>query len=172
MAIDYFRESERYRPAKITTLLVGEAPPPAGETYFYVPRRLSNAVPISMDRSLPSTIFNHYFGRRPAELDEYTNFLYDLQRAGVFLIDIHQAPIKVRDCPEGMAEIKRSIPKLREYMKRRGICIPDRKIVFLLARGDYKREIRAEYPEAALIRWMDFRMNVELLLSPSPNSIK
>ena len=64
MPIDYISEAEKYRPDTIKTLLVGEAPPPNGQTYFYLPRELKNSGTIRNDRSLPATIFCHYFGKR------------------------------------------------------------------------------------------------------------
>jgi hypothetical protein len=33
---------------------------------------------------LPATIFNHYFGRRPADTNEYRDLLLRLKELGVF----------------------------------------------------------------------------------------
>ena len=72
MAINYLEISEAYRPekigGKINKLLVSEALPPNGESYFYVPRPMSNNILAHNDRSLPATIFCHYFKRRPETL--------------------------------------------------------------------------------------------------------
>jgi hypothetical protein len=98
MGIDYLRESDKYRPKTIKTLLVGEAPPFSGKTYFYAPCMLPNAIPVENDRSLPATIFNHYFQERPRTTGQYINFLLKLKEKGIFLIDICTEPIKVRGC--------------------------------------------------------------------------
>ena len=36
------------------------------------------------DTSLPAIIFNHYFGRRPKDIDEYKTFLDCLRQKGIF----------------------------------------------------------------------------------------
>lgn len=163
MAINYFNESGKYRPEKIgktiKILLVSEAPPSSGTTYFYVPRRMSDRIPIQKDRSLPATIFNHYFGKRPTTIDEYVNFLVKLQEKGIFLIDICDEPIKVRGNPNGIQRIIREIPKLRTKMEERKINIADEDIVFLLARNSYIKYIRREFPNSKFIRWIDFRIS-------------
>ncbi|MFC1977857.1 hypothetical protein ACFLWS_06320 [Chloroflexota bacterium] len=159
MAIDYFRESEKYRPATIKTLLIGEAPPPSGKTYFYVPRAMSNATPIENDTSLPATIFNHYFHDRPTAIDRYIAYLTRLIEKGIFLIDICSDPIRVRANPEGVLRIIDEIPKLRSRVLARGIQVIDSNIVFLLARNKYEKQIRCEFPNSQLVRWKDFRMS-------------
>lgn len=159
MAINYLTESEKYRPKRIMTLLVGEAPPPNRKTYFYVPNTKPVKVNIEKDRSLPATIFNHYFGKRPENDVEYYLFLRELQREGIFLIDICDEPIKVRDSMEGLQRIIDEIPMLRGKMKGRGILVPDEDIIFLLARPNYKKLLRKEFPVSQMIRWIDFRMS-------------
>ncbi len=158
MAINYFQESERYRPELIKTLLVGEAPPPSGEAYFYIPKAISNTSPIEMDRSLPSTIFNHYFQERPSTIDRYISFLLRLKENGMFLIDLCSEPIKVRGCQEGLMRIVEEIPKLRSKMADRDIHVQDRDIIFLLARSNYRKHIQQIYPDSQLFPWKDFRM--------------
>ena len=159
MAINYLTESEKYRPKRILTLLVGEAPPPNRKTYFYIPNAKPDKVNIEKDRSLPATIFNHYFGKRPENDVEYRLFLRELQREGIFLIDICDEPLKVRNSPEGLQRIIDDIPMLRGKMKRREISVPDEDIVFLLARENYKKHLRKEFPISHMIRWIDFRMS-------------
>jgi len=44
MAIDYFLESQKYRPKEIKMLLIGEAPPASGKTYFYVPKPMDTSM--------------------------------------------------------------------------------------------------------------------------------
>jgi len=161
MAIDYFNESENYRPKTIKTLLVGEAPPSSGKTYFYVPQAMSDKDLIQNDSSLPATIFNHYFQKRPTTAEEYVNFLRLLQGKGIFLIDICDEPIKVRNNPEGIQRIKREILELRGKMKRRNINVAVEDIVFLLARKDYKKDIKREFPNSTYKTWIDFRMSPE-----------
>ena len=159
MRIDYIAEAEKFRPSHIKTLLVGEAPPSSGKRYFYVPFNMSLSLPIEKDRSLPATVFNHYFNRRPKDKEEYYLFLRRLQEKGVFLIDICDKPIKVRNCPKGLNQIIDEIPKLREKMTSRKIFIPDWEIIFLLARKNYIKKIKLEFPESNLIRWIDFGMS-------------
>lgn len=163
MGINYLEESEKYRPKIIRLLLIGEAPPALKKTYFYVPRPCSEVLPIRQDRSLPATIFNHYFRKRPKTKEDYTAFLSRLQKMGVFLIDICDEPIKVRGRPDGVQRIVEEIPRLREKMSARRISIADRDIVFLLARTDYLKEIRQEFPDSKHVRWIDFRMSPEPL---------
>jgi hypothetical protein len=43
---------------------------------------------IEDDTSLRATIFNHYFGRRPNDRNEYLEFLICLKERAIFLIDI------------------------------------------------------------------------------------
>jgi hypothetical protein len=163
MPINYIIESEKYRPAKISTLLIGEAPPPSGKVYFYVPRIMSNSILIRKDRNLAATIFNHYFGRRPDSIEEYVSFLKQLQEMGIFLIDICQESIKVRGCKEGLDRVILEISNLRNKIASRGMEIQDKDIIFLLARNNYKKQIHYEFPNSRLIRWIDFRMSVEEL---------
>ncbi len=159
MPIDYRAESEKYRPEIIKTLLVGEAPPPSGESYFYVPKMLKLGVTLENERGLPATIFGHYFGKRPESIDEYALFLTHLQRAGIFLVDICDDPIKVRDNPDGEKRIVREIRTLRKRLAARKIQIPDEKITFLLARKSYLSHIKLEFPMSRYIPWIEFRIN-------------
>ena len=161
MGIDYLRESEKYRPDTIKTLLVGEAPPSSGKNYFYVPCILQNAIPVENDRSLPATIFNHYFQERPRTIDQYVKFLLKLKEEGIFLIDICSEPIKVRGSSEGLTRITAEIQKLRQKIADRGIYVLDHDIVFLLARNNYVKHIRAQFPDSQRLTWKHFRMSSE-----------
>lgn len=158
MTIDYLKESEKYRPEIIKTLLIGEAPPHSGQTYFYLPTSLSNANTIRNDRTLPATIFCHYFGQRPQGQYEYTEFLNRLKEVGIFLVDIYDQPIKVRGSPEGERQIIEAIPKLRNKLLNRGIKIHERSTIFLLARNSYTKHIKKYFPNAERIPWIKFRM--------------
>jgi len=113
MPIDYFSASERYRPVAIRTLLVGEAPPPSGKTYFYVPRDIQTTRPIENNATLPATVFNHYFRALPRSVDEYHEFLMRLRADGVFVADICEEPIRVRGSETGLQRIILEIPMLR-----------------------------------------------------------
>jgi hypothetical protein len=159
MTINYFRESEKYRPKKIEKLLVGEAPPSSGKTYFYVPKLMSENISIRKDRSLPTTIFYHYFQTRPTTVDKYIDLLLLLKKKGIFLVDICDDPIKVRGNPEGKQRIIDEIPNLRKKLISRKIKTADEEILFLLARTSYSNHIRTEFPNSKLKRWIDFRMN-------------
>jgi hypothetical protein len=158
MTIDYFAQSEVYRPAVIKTLLVGEAPPPNGKSYFYLPAVLRKAPSIRHNRSLPATIFYNYFQKLPESKEEYAALLLQLKELGVFLVDIFDMPIKVRGSVEGMRQIVEAIPMLRGKLKRRKIEVADENIVFLLARKSYRATIRREFPKSPLVPWIDFRM--------------
>lgn len=61
--INYSLEIEKYRPKVIKTLLIGEAPPLNGKTFFYLPKQINFMNSIENNTSLPATIFNCYFGR-------------------------------------------------------------------------------------------------------------
>ncbi|MFC1820584.1 hypothetical protein ACFLZG_05825 [Thermodesulfobacteriota bacterium] len=158
MAIDYIKEAEKYRPEVIKTLLVGEAPPPNGQTYFYLPKELNNTTSIQNDRSLPATIFCHYFGKRPEGLTEYIQFLNALKNIGVFLVDIYDEPIVVRGSHEGEQKIVEAIPKLYTKLQERGIDMKAQQTIFLLARNSYAKHIRRHFPYAERITWKKFRM--------------
>ena len=119
---------------------------------------MSDAVPIEKDRSLPATIFYHYFRERPATIERYITLLVRLKEMGVFLIDICSEPVKVRGFPDGITHIINEIPKLRSNMLARGIHIADQDIVFLLARNKYKKYIQREFPDAQRLTWKYFRM--------------
>ncbi len=77
--INYFKISEKYRPLKIKTLLIGEAPPFSGKKYFYLPDTIQNRIR-EENTSLPATIFYHYFDTVPRDVVEYEKFLIELQR--------------------------------------------------------------------------------------------
>jgi len=63
----YENLAKNYKPKNIKILLIGEAPPHNRKSYFYkVPDNYTPKKPIIKDYSLPATIFNHYFGRRPS----------------------------------------------------------------------------------------------------------
>jgi len=159
MSIDYLYHSKLYRPEIIRTLLIGEAPPPNGRSYFYLPTALSQRKKKEDDRSLPATIFYHYFDRLPLGEGEYKDFLVKLRSLGIFLVDIVDEPILVRNCPEGVEKVKAELPRLQDKLNLRGIFLSPKDMVFLLARRNYESIIRQEFPEASRIRWKEFRMN-------------
>ena len=167
-AIDYLTEAERYRPPVIATLLIGEAPPPSGTNYFYVPSKMALTKPIEQDSTLPATIFNHYFGVRPQSDEEYVVFLRTLRDNGVFLVDICDEPVRVRQSPEGIERIRSEIPKLASKLAEMGITVADDQMVFLLARKDYQADIRRAFSSAKRFSWKEFRMNHEEPLLPNP----
>ena len=162
MSIDYFKESEKYKPQKVKTLLVGEAPPPSGNSYFYVPKPMSNIKPIRQDRSLPATIFYHYFQTRPETEVEYVRLLQKLKDKEVFLIDISDEPLRIRERnginQMNLERLVAEIPKLRNKIRSRDIFIKDEKIIFLLPRPHYKRYLVDEFPASKCVQWIDFRM--------------
>lgn len=162
MFINYIKESEKYRPKKINILLVGEAPPPKGDKYFYIPRKMNLKLSIKKDSSLPATIFYHFFKKRPRTEKEYFLFLKKLKQKGVYLIDIIDKPIRVRDKNginiKAIKIIKKGIKELRVKMSKRRINISDNKIIFLIPRNHYKKEITYQFPGSQIIRWIKYRM--------------
>jgi len=161
---DYHLIAEPYEPTKIEYLLIGEAPPPSG-VYFYKPMRLALGAIIEKDRTLPSTIFNHYFDKRPENDDEYLSFLYSLKNRGIFLVDIIDESIKVSDRsfpgwvnPENLEKVIDGISTLKDRLTQRGIEIQENRMIFLLARNHYERNIREAFPAACRMSWKDFRM--------------
>jgi hypothetical protein len=162
-AINYFQESERYRPKTVRTLLVGEAPPPGKTKYFYVPKAMSNKVPVEKDRSLPATIFHHYFKKRPVTIEEYVDLLNKLCDSGIFLMDITDESIRIRETRginrKNLRYLISEIKTLRARIKDRGISIDDEDIIFLLPRRHYKRQLDEEFPRSKKIRWIDFRLS-------------
>jgi len=159
-----------YKPTEIKILLIGEAPPPGGKTYFYkTPEKYTPTNKIESDTSLPGTIFNHFFKRRPLNTEEYGKFLDKLKRHGIFLIDIYEAPIKIRGNLEESLPIvfsEQNIDDLKQRVNK--LISPDTTIVFLLARSYPKRylsRLKAVLGNAEFVRWIEFRMNPGRLLS-------
>lgn len=158
MPINYSKESKKYKPKKFLTLLVGEAPPPNGRDFFYIPKAMNNNRMIKGYRSLPATIFFHYFKQIPSTVDEYKKLLDKLKKKGIFLIDIVDKPTQIRNNAKGLAKVKREIKKLRSKMKLKKIIIGDEKIIFLLARTNYSDDIGELFPISKKYRWIDFRL--------------
>ena len=118
MPIEYFNQSEKFRPIKINTLLVGEAPPPNGKSYFYVPKTGLR------EESLPATIFNHYFGEIPKTKERYKVLLEKLRDdLGIFLIDIYEKPIRIREAKWKINEQNSTIKFIIYYFKRACVTI-------------------------------------------------
>jgi hypothetical protein len=156
--IDYSIERNKYRPQHIKTLLIAEAPPPSGKSFFYVPKPLQLNRSIENDTSLPSTIFNHYFERRPKSVREYKLFLRCLQRKGVFLVDLLDEPIRIRGNKENEKYLISKIPDFRNKIKLMDITLEEENWIFLLARSSYKKKLKEEFPLSRRIRWIDFRL--------------
>ena len=156
--MNYIELAEAFRPEEIRTLLIGEAPPPNGTAYFYLPRVLSDIVSIRDDRSLPTTIFYHYFKERPTTRARYRELLLQLKAMGVFLVDIYDEPIQVRNHPENQAVILNAIPTLKERLELRNIIVNEAQMIFLVPRGGYNRTIRECFPAARIATWIDFRL--------------
>ena len=130
--------------------------------------KLALTANVEKDTSLPSTIFNHYFNQRPANDCEYSSFLFSLQERGIFLVDIVDEPIKVADRsfngwvnPKNLERVRDEIGTLKLRLKERGIVVPENRMIFLLARRHYEKDIRAEFPQAHRIKWKDFRMKTK-----------
>jgi hypothetical protein len=170
--LDYKILATKYKPEKVTTLLIAETPPPNGERYFYLPRMLRNGGKIENDQSLPATIFHHYFGKRPSTEAEYEGLLFRLKEKDIFLIDLIDEPRRIRDRngirqrnQENLAYLINQIPLLRKKIENLEIKIDDENIIFLLARNDYKRQLKEEFPCSQFYKWKEFRMIVDILVS-------
>ncbi|WP_420580202.1 hypothetical protein [Reichenbachiella sp.] len=163
--MDYKSLANKYRPSVIKTLLVGEAPPPAGKSYFYLPCQMSRAS-LENDTSLPATIFGHYFGRKPDDQEEYVTYLESLKEMGIFLIDIVERAIQIRDrkSPTGINEenlvmLIDTIPTLKRRITQKGIDVDEGNIIFLLPRNHYRKQLKTHFPNSTLVRWKEFRMS-------------
>lgn len=166
--MDYNTLAKKYKPEAIKTLLVGEAPPPDGKTYFYkIPDVYS--IPkskIEDDSSLRATIFNHYFGRRPNDRSEYEKFLICLQKRGVFLIDIYDENlvIKKRGQPFNGVNIEKlvsaeNIKKLKDKISK--LVTPETKVIFVIPTGrPYTKELLKEFPNISCVNWKCFRLDI------------
>lgn len=165
--MNYKKMSEKFKPDTIKVLLIGEAPPLNGKTYFYAvpekyPTRKSS---IEDDTSLPATIFNHYFGRRPNDTKEYEQFLGCLKEKGVFLIDIINLPLEIRkkDKSLNLDNIDKLISdeNLNDLDKRINSLInKDKKVIFLLARTKYLKKLKTKFPNYSFITWKCFRLDI------------
>jgi len=157
--MDYKELSERYRPNKIKTLLVAEAPPQNGKTYFYLP------VDKISPGSLPGTVFIHYFGILPQGKDEYVYILNKLRRRGIWMIDITNIPEKVwidrkkwiKD-DDAIQRIANQLPNLKQRILE--MDVNEKDVIFLLARNDYASKVNLLFPNSKRTTWSKFRSNV------------
>ena len=159
--LDYATLANQYKPNHVETLLIGEAPPNNGEKYFYkiASDYTIKGVKVEEDASLPATIFNHYFNRRPNDAIEYEDFLKQLKQRGIFLIDMFEAPIEVRGNREN-SKVILSQANILDLKHRISQYVQDeRKIIFLLARNGYSTELKKTFPLAQYFSWKEFRMS-------------
>jgi hypothetical protein len=179
-SIDYESLSINFKPVKICILLIGEAPPPNGIKYFYnVPDNYSPLKSIEDDTSLPASIFNHYFGKRPKNSEEYRIFLDCLTKNGIYLIDMINQPIKIRDRKlKGGLNIENldkifSDDNLSKLMSKiNQIIEAETQIIFLFPRR-YKKELKEKLKayldnHLAINRitfryWKEFRLDKEVI---------
>jgi len=160
--------AEKYRPKKAEILLIGESPP-SGKKYFYWPTKMNPNRDIKNYNSLPATIFYHFFQEIPSTPERYEQLLVKLQQEKhIFLMDIIDEPLKIRDkCfpnqinPDNLEKLKSRIPHLREKIRNRGITISDDKIIFLLPRQHYKKELKQHFPDSKYFRWKEYRLSCE-----------
>jgi len=156
--MDYSQLAEDYKPHKINTLLVGEAPPQSGKSYFYSPTKSGKVNEIS----LPSTVFKHYFGKLPQNRKEYLSFLDSLFDMGIWVIDITDKPVKVWKEKyvldmDVIQEIINSLPVLKNRIK--DLEVDEKDVIFLAARRNYKKDIRKLFPASTVVEWSKFRNN-------------
>lgn len=100
--------------------------------------------------------------KRPETKEEYIQLLLKLKEVGVFLIDIYDEPIRIREKnginKNNLNSLIAKIPSIRNKMNSRKINVKDSDIIFLLPRQHYKRYLKKEFPDSKYIRWIDFRM--------------
>ncbi|GAJ02423.1 unnamed protein product, partial [marine sediment metagenome] len=111
--------------------------------------------PIIEDKSLQATIFNNYFGRRPSNSIEYENFLEELSNRRIFLIDISNEPLKIRD-KNGLH--KENIKKLisrdtLEYLNKRINKLECEQLIFLIPRTYYRNILIEKFPKTSFLTW-------------------
>lgn len=142
--LNYRMLANKYRPDnEIKILLVGEAPPPSGKKYFYnIPENYRPKANIEKDTSLPGTVFNHFFDRLPNNSKDYEDCLVMLKDNGIFLIDIYEQPIQVRNNKEKSLPVIFSDSNLEDLNSRIHSIISERtEIIFLLARTYKKKSL-------------------------------
>lgn len=161
MAINYEKYANKYKPEKIVELLIGEAPPPNGKNYFY--KTPENYKPkdcqIEHDSSLPSTIFHHYFQKRPVDKIMYEECLNSLKKDGVFLIDIMNEPIQIRGKRENIKKLISTDNLKMLKMRIEELVQIDTQVTFLLARTGYTRTLKQAFPNATFKSWKEFRLS-------------
>jgi hypothetical protein len=161
----YRNASNKYRPDAVKLLLVGEAPPPSQKHYIYWPKQMSRAQ-LENDYSFPATVFGHFFDRKPVDINEYDQFLYELKKMTIWILDMYEEPIKVgdRNLPNNRIEanfqkVKGSIKSFRHRLESLKLGhLKDEQIIFLPPRGGYNREIKSHFPNSKIVRWADFRL--------------
>jgi len=163
---NYSELAKVYKPSELKVLLIGEAPPPNGKSYFYkIPEKYPiRKSTIEDDASLPATIFNHYFGKRPNDIGEYKKFLNCLKNRGIFLIDISNEPIIIRE------KYKLNIENIEKLISDNNLSDLEGRInslknektliIFLLARNNYLKNLRQKFPELSFINWKCFRLDL------------
>jgi hypothetical protein len=110
--------AERYRPERIDTLLVAEAPPSALERFFYFED-------VHEHDALFRNVVEVALGEKPTR--EKTPYLQELKQRGYFLIDLSEDPITSR---------RDELPPLVPGLVRRCQALAPRRIV-LIAVGVY-----------------------------------
>lgn len=166
--MDYKKLAQVYQPKKIGVLLVGEAPPPSGKKYFYFPPPDYKPVRgIADDAGLPATIFNHYFGKRPANSIEYVEYLSHLKKHGIFLIDMYPFPENFRRNKDLRDKLFNGSNMMRLQKEINLLAHQSTKIIFLLARNYQAAQrmiITKHFPSAIYEKWKDFRLNTTEIL--------
>ena len=72
-------------------------------------------------------------------------------------MDILDEPLEIKHNPENYKKLILQIPKLGGKIKNRGIQIKDENIIFLNPGHGYHKELKKEFPESKIIKWIDFR---------------
>jgi hypothetical protein len=163
--LNYIEISEKYKPHKVKTLLIAEAPPPNGKAYFYLPKKMNPYREIKNYTSLPATIFYPYFRTIPKTILDYEKLLLKLCSNGIFLLDIYDIPLKIRDKSfpnwinqRNLKILTNEIPLLKHKIIERIGEVVETNITFLLARKHYTTLLKQYFPIANYCSWIDFRI--------------
>jgi hypothetical protein len=101
---------DRYRPARLRYLLIGESPPDPGEgarRFFYSP-------PLSIDNLYRAVAESVYGTESDVDLRDKPSVLRRLQEDGFWLIDAVDSPVNKLEGPARRKAVKAAVPRLVE----------------------------------------------------------
>ena len=143
MATIYRAIADNFKPRKISKLIVAESPPLSGR-YFYLPKQPCIG--------FGKTIFLHEFRKAPKNVEEYYEFLVELKKRRIFMIDIIEYPLKFKRDMRNQQLLLGNLDNLRKRIKK----LNPKKVVFVLPRRSYLKEIKKRFPEAEVYTWKKY----------------